>query len=249
MGPNLGFLVDLQAIEYQVRKTKEKLKKGQQTILRHEQGIKQLQGALAAKREEIKQSRMRYDRLELDLKSREESVSRMRVALNSAKTNKEYSAILTHINTNKADLSKLEDQMLALMTQIDNDQAVCSELEENIESQTHQLTDISREISGRQEEVETELERLISQREEASQKVPEKIRSTFDRLADRYDGEVLAEVSHSNNRKTEQSCGGCFMSIPLETVNSLMIRDDVVVCSNCGRILVLDSSRKQQPTS
>lgn len=249
MGPNLSSLVNLQVVEFQVRKTKDKLKKGQQTIRRQEQGIKQLQGALEAKQAEIKHSRMHYDRLDLDLKSREEHVAKYRVALNSAKTNKEYSAVLTQINTIKVDVSKFEDEMLALMTQIDNDQATVKEIQESIDTQTQQLTDVRKEIIQHHVEIETELEALEEQRKEASQKVPAKARLLFDRLADRYDGEVLAEVAYKNGRRTEQSCGGCFMSIPLESVNSLMTRDDILVCSNCGRLLVLDSKPQQQTTS
>jgi len=35
------------------------------------------------------------------------------------------------------------------------------------------------------------------------------------------------------------------MKVPLEVANSLMTRDDVIICPTCGRILVLDKNPKQ----
>jgi len=250
MGPILSSLVDLQVVEHKIRRTKEKLRKGNQTILRQEQHIKQLQETITAKREEIKLSRLQYGRIDMDLKQRESEVARFRVSLNSAKTNKEYSAVLTQINTNRADLSKLEDQMLQLMTHIDDNISICKEIEANIETETQQLAEIRQEISQQQETVKKELQKLQEQRQEFAAQVPDKFLSMFDRLAERYDGEVLAEVAHSNGkRKAEQSCKGCFMSLPLEIVNNLMSHDEVLTCPNCGRMLVLDMNPKKQPVS
>jgi uncharacterized protein len=250
MGPILSSLVDLQIVEHKIRRTKEKLKKGNQTILRQEQHIKQLQETVVAKHEEIKLSRLQYGRADLDLKQRESEVARFRVSLNSAKTNKEYSAVLTQINTNRADLSKLEDQLLQLMTHIEENVSICKEIEASIETETQQLAEIRREISQQQETVKHDLQQLQEQRLGLAGQVPDKFLSMFNRLAERYDGEVLAEVAHSNGKKkTEQSCKGCFMSLPLEIVNNLMSHDDVMTCPNCGRMLVLDMTPKKQPVS
>ena len=250
MGPILSSLVDLQAVEHKIRRTEEKLRKGNKAILRQELHIKQLQETIAAKHEEIKLSRVQYDGASLDLQQREEEIAKFRVSLNSAKTNKEYSAILTQINTNRADLSKLEDRMLKLMTHIDDNIAICKDIEENIETGTQQLEEIRQEISQQQESVKKDLQQLQENRQEVATQVPQKFLAMFDRLAERYDGNVLAEVSHSNGKKkTEQNCKGCFMSLPLEIVNNLMTRDDVLTCPNCGRMLVLDMNPKKQAVS
>lgn len=249
MGPILSSLIDLQAIETKIRKTEKELKKGQEVIDKQRHRIEQFRAAIVAKREEIKLSRMQNDKLELDLKMQDESIARMRVALNSAKTNKEYSTVLTKINTDKANNAKLEDQILALITQIDGDTAACTEIEENIEVETRRLENISKEIESRQETIKAKLRESNLQRREAYEKVSVKSQNLFDRLADRYDGEVLVVVDQMNGPKGVYSCGGCYMKVPLEVVNSLMSRDDMIICSNCGRILVLDMNPKQQATS
>ena len=57
--------------------------------------------------------RKEADSLALDLGQREEKVSSLRNVLNTARTNKEYAAILTQINTLKADKSEDRDHALA----------------------------------------------------------------------------------------------------------------------------------------
>ena len=249
MGPVLSSLVDLQAIENQVRTTQKELNKGKQQIRKQQRRIEQLQAALQAKKEEIKLTRMQRDKLELDLKSREERIANMRVALNSAKTNKEYSAVLTRINTDKANNTKLEDQILALYTQIDNDEAACKEIESETEQEGKRLESIQLEVGRHQQEIESRLAQLKQQRQEAYEKVPAKYAVLFERLAERYDGDVLSEMDQQNPPRGSYMCGGCYMKVPLESANSLMTRDNVLPCPNCGRILVLDKSPKQQPTN
>ncbi|MCF7958450.1 MAG: hypothetical protein K9M57_08385 [Phycisphaerae bacterium] len=247
MGPILSSLIDLQLVEYEVRKTKERLKKSKRAILKKEHSIKQHEGALNAKKEEIKLSKVQYDTLDVDIKSDEANLAKLRVGLNAAKSNKEYSAVLTQINTNKADMSKLEDRALGLMTQIDNDETVIKELEETIASEKEELLAIQTETDVLEEDIIAELGSKEERYQSALEKVNSKYRDMFVRLAERYDGEVLAEVAHVNGKRhSEQSCGGCFMSVPLEAVNALMTRDDVLTCPNCGRFLVMEMKSSTQ---
>jgi len=249
MGPILSSLVNLQAIETELRKTQQRLKQAQQIVLRQEMHIKQLQEASGAKKEEIKLTRLQHDKLELELKSREESVAKLRVALNNARTNKDYSAVLTQINMKKADKSKLEDQILALLAQIDADQAAEKEIEDNIEKDRVKLAEIRQISQTKQEEIQSEVDKLLDQRKEASREVPAKEQALFGRLAERYDGEVLAEIVKLNGPRGDYTCGGCYMGVTLESVNALMSRDEILTCPNCGRILILDKNPKQSSTA
>ena len=249
MGSILSSLVSLQAIETKVRRTNKELDKIQQMVLKQQRQNEQLAAAIEAKKEEIKLSRIQSDKLELDLKSREERITRMRVALNSAKTNKEYSAILTKINTDKADNNKLEDQILALMTLVDKDKTSSREIEQSIAIGEERFKEVQDEARQKKQVIQAKLDEFNKQRQVYYQEVPRKLQIIFDRLADRFDGEVLAKVDKMNGSRGDYSCGGCYMSIPLESVNSLMTRDDTITCPNCGRVLVLDLNPKQQPTT
>ena len=248
MGPIIRSLIHLQEIEQNLRATQTRLDNSQQSVKRLVHAIAQLQSSRAAKHEEIKLTRLQYGKYETDLKSEEEEISRLRVALNTAKTNRDYSAILTKINTDKVDKSKLEDRILSLMSQVDTDQAVCQEIETEIETTQKKLNDLRAANEEKENKFRQDIQDLQSQRQDAFAHIPEKVRMLFAKLADRYGGEVLAEiVKQRAGRKTEQSCGGCFMSIPLELVNTLMTKDEVITCPSCGRIIVLDLNSSPPP--
>lgn len=247
MGPILSSLVNLQSIEMELRGTRKKLRKVQTAVKLQEQRIEQLRAVLKAKQEEIKLTQLQAARLELELKSDDAEISKMRVALNAAKTNKDYSAILTRINTDKADKSKLEEQILSLMTVVESSQSGCKEIVAQIETETHRLEDIRKDAAEKEGAIQEKLVQLVQQKEQAALDVPDTERSLFERLADRYDGEVLVELSEPTNRRGDRTCGGCYMGVTLECVNTLMSKDEVIICPNCGRVMVLDKNPLQQP--
>ncbi len=114
MGPVLHGLINLQRVENRLRAVKAKLARCRRSVLFQENQLRTLQNGLEAKQEEIKMGRLQSDRLELELKSRDEQITKLRNTLNLARTNKEYSVILTELNTAKADDSKLESKFLRL---------------------------------------------------------------------------------------------------------------------------------------
>ena len=234
MGPVLSSLVDLQAVENDLRTTRAKLKKANQTLLRQQNKIKQLQESIISYKEQIKTTRMDYDRLELDRKSREDDIAKMRIALNSARTNKEYSSVLSRINTDKADLSKLEEQMLQIMMDIEDKQKEVQSLDEQVNTETETLKTIQEELESKRDGIQNEIDKLEAKKDDLSVAIDPKYRELFDRLADRYDGEGMAEV-----QQKEKICGGCYMGTPLELINRLLTRDEVITCPSCGRIMYM----------
>jgi hypothetical protein len=245
MGSLMRSLIHLQQTEMKLREARAKLKNSQKIILRQEHIIKQHQAAVAAKTEEIKLTRLQSGKLELALKTEEDEIAKLRVALNSAKTNKEYSTILTRLNTDKADKSKLEEQILTLMNQVEADQLECRGAETAMQQDQQRLDEIRSECEEQQAKIQTEIDRLNSNCRQAADEVPSKERDMFTRLADRFEGEVLVEVAKTS-RKDEHTCGGCYMSIPLERVNALMTKDEIVACPSCGRLLALDLNPAEQ---
>ena len=105
------------------------------SVIFQENQLRTLQNELEAKQEEIKLTRIQTDRMELELKSRDERISKLRARLNLAKTNKEYSATLTELNTSKADNSKIENQILDLMKNMESDEDECTEIQNQINQQ------------------------------------------------------------------------------------------------------------------
>ena len=243
MGPVLLGLIKLQRVENRLRAVKTKLTRSRRSVIFQENQLRTLQSGIEAKLGEIKLTKIQVDRLELELKSRDEHIEKLRGHLNLARTNKEYSALLTELNTAKADDSKLETQVLELMKNVEIDEASCAELKNQIEEQKVKLEEIRKEAEAKSSAFQKEIDEIQTEWDTVAKEVTNKnALAIFERVAETYDGEAMAEVEGVEESSSSFSCGGCFMGIPAEVVNILSSHDEIVRCSNCTRILYLRES-------
>lgn len=239
MGTVLDALVKLQSVENNLRAARAKLTRSRRNVIIKENELRTFQNSLQAKQEEIQLTKIQADRLELELKSTEQTLTKYRAALNVAKSNKEYAAILTELNTTKADSSKVENQVLELMKNIDADQAQCDQTKQQIEQAKNDLAEIRKQTEEQAKKYEDEIAQIDHQWQQAARDVPAAALETFKRVAETYDGEAMAEIEIPDNRSGIYTCGGCFMTLTTETANTLMSRDEVLRCPNCTRILYI----------
>ncbi|MHC4789648.1 MAG: zinc ribbon domain-containing protein, partial [Planctomycetota bacterium] len=92
MGQMLEGLLKLQSIERDLAQVRRRLKARQNAVSIQQRRIDQLQENWDALEQKCFALRKNADRHQLDLKGSEEHVARLRTALNSAKTNKDYAA-------------------------------------------------------------------------------------------------------------------------------------------------------------
>ncbi len=243
MGPVLNALIKLQSVENQLRAAKAKLARCRRNVIIAENQVRSLQNAYEAKKEETQLTKVQSDRLELELKVREEEVAKLRAHLNSAKTNKEYAAVLTQLNTTKADNSKIEAQILELMKDIEADEAERQTIQTQIDQRKQTLEQTRKDSEQLAAKYEAEIELIQAEWDKKTQDIPAEPLRVFKRVAETYDGEAIAVVDRQENKPDAYSCGGCFMGITAESVNLLLSKDDIIRCPSCTRILVLSDSQ------
>lgn len=241
MGAILDALHALQQIETELntyRSREEALRRKTRQV---ERQITKAKADYDAHRDAINRCQMEIDHADLDVKSREESMNHHRQALNAAKSNKEYAAILTALNTEKADASKHESRVLELMGRKDQLLGESKKFEEENKRLDDRRAKAQAELDRFIEDTRETYERLEGERAKAAENLPPSALDTFDRVAAHHDGDAMAETIRVSSRAEDHICGGCNMSIPLEHVNRLKSRDEIIECSSCGRILYVDS--------
>jgi len=239
MGPILNGLIKLQSVENRLRAAKAKLARCRRNVIIQENQVRSLQNALEAKTEEIQLTKIQSDRLELELKTQDEQIARLRASLNTAKTNKEYAAVLTQLNTTKADNSKIETQILELLRDIEADEAESEKIQSQINEQKQTLERTRKEAELLTTKYQAEIEEIQAEWDQVAQTIPDGPLQVFKRVAETYDGEAMAVIDRQGGKTESYTCGGCFMGITAESVNVLMTKDDIIRCPNCTRVLVL----------
>ena len=237
-------MYDLVLLDQKIRGLSGRLDAASRRLSIQQDKITQLRQQHAEMGEQLKHAQVKVTELEKQTVEIDERIKRYREQMNTVNNNKEYSALLIEANTLKNEKGRAEEQTLEQMTQVEEMQQELSGLAHRVEEQQKLVAVAESEAEACRIEVGETLDKLTQERNEAQQQLPSKMRLTFDRLVRLHDGDAVASVVEENRRTREYSCGGCYLAIPVETVSTLMSGDDIVVCTNCNRMLVLDQDLK-----
>ena len=190
--------------------------------------------ALAEKRHEEKMTvQKEIDRKELDLKTNEGEITKYKVQLNSIKTNKEYSALISEIGSKKADMSILEDEILDTMSRLEITNQGYVKATEDLRDEEERLKNLINSVGADIKEADIEIETIKNEQKKYIDLLDEHSLKNYNRLSNIKGGKAIVPV-------ISNVCGGCSMNVTAQTLNELMGGEDLVFCRSCSRILYLD---------
>lgn len=237
MGAKLQALIEFQDLELQIVDIRRQLDRREKQVAAQLKKIESIRAGILAEREELRKSQAQFDELDVDIKGRSTHVAKMREQLNSVRTNKEYAALLQQINSEKADVARIEAKAMEMMQGLDTRKGAIADRQKVEQSEVSRLDQLKAEVEQAKQQYGGRLNMLMKRRDEAAAQIDKDTITQFTRLSDRYEGEALAELLRPNPRLDEFICGGCNMSIQTDRANSLRTRDEIITCKNCGRIL------------
>jgi uncharacterized protein len=239
MGPTNIALVKLFRADQQLRAAQQRLDSTTRSVRIQERRVNDTAEKLRSAQQRLREQQSQAAQLELDLKSRDEHIEKLRRQQQDTRSNREYQAFLVEINTAKVDRGKVEDQTIKAMEAVEQEQAHVKELQTMLETEQAKLADLKQEISGKTTELQADVERLQPMRDEAASAVSVKARHLFERLSERYEGEAMAALAKPNSRREEYVCTACNMSLVPDIYNRLHARDEPVLCPSCQRLLYI----------
>ncbi len=241
MGVTLEALHSLQEVERQLAEIRNKADGKRRQVRIHQRVIEKQSALIESKQRDVQVCQMEIDRVDLDVKTKEVTLAKHREALNTAKTNKEYAAILTSINTEKADSTKSESRQLELMANVDALRAEGDQHEAERAKAEQKKEEAEAKLKSYLDKVAPDVKRLEGERTVVAEGLAPSMLETFTRVAERHDGEAMAEVIVVNAKRGDYACGGCNLGLTLQQVIGCKERDDLVLCGTCGRILYIAS--------
>jgi predicted nucleic acid-binding Zn-ribbon protein len=239
MGPTNVALVKLFQADQMVRAAQEKLDDASKSLRLQERRVKEAAEKHKLATLKLREQQSATAQLELDLKTREAHIERLRIQQQGTKSNKEYQAFLIEINTEKLDKGKVEDQALKAMDETEvlaGEQKAAAAV---LEAETEKLEKLKADVGGKLAAMQAEIDSLKPARDAAAAGVAEKWLELFNRLAERFDGEALGALNKPQKRREEYICGACNMDLVADVYNKLHSRDEPLLCPSCGRILFI----------
>jgi predicted nucleic acid-binding Zn-ribbon protein len=238
MNERIEALRRLQLIDTKLKRLEgDKLYRGYDVQKKQNQ-IQHNKTELAKLGDEIKTFQKKVSIKELDLKSIEAEINKLRLQMNQVKTNKEYSAIKTEIGGKEADKSVLEDEILSMMAKYEEMQQRYRSFEKDIEQEELQLKEIQKQVETDLKAMEIEINELKKKHDKYASLLDQDTLQHYNRLVSHKDAIAVVNV-------VNKVCQGCFMSVTAQTLNQLMSGKDLTFCHSCGRILYLDSGDEE----
>ncbi len=217
----------------------ERFLTGQQSKL---DAVEQQKSELETRRRQLQ---AKAANIEAEAGSLSARIEKLRAELNAASTNKQYTALLTEVNTVKNHHTELETQILQHMEQVEALNNQIAELEHQRAERTKQRDVARAEFEERRHAVADRLAELERERALAASQVPERELRLFDELTFRCEGEAMAALDVIDARNREYACAACNMHVPFQAVSSLRGTSEVIVrCSACQRILYLSDEAR-----
>jgi uncharacterized protein len=179
-------------------------------------------------------------RLEQKLRLSTEDLKRAQVQQNSVKTGKEYEAATKQLDFVKRqieDLQKRAESMLErredILKAARDSAKVLEETETLYKSEKKRIRE---QFNVRKEE----LAALEVRRETEISKVDAKTRKVYERISTRHPGNVVVPVVNEKTAGEERGtngCAGCYFEVLPEVLVRIRREDEIIPCTNCGRVL------------
>lgn len=190
--------------------------------------------------QELEQARAKVSANEKEAARLENLIAERRQRLHAIRTNKAYQALLLEIDTLQSEKSAFEEAAVQDLEEVNRIEARLADLSDRLEEQQRREHAAEQRLARLHEEHDSQLEQLRNERRIIAEQLPSAELALYDRAFERCEEEPLAAVEEQDRRQRDYTCGGCFMQVPLERINQLLISAELVQCPNCTRVLYLD---------
>jgi predicted nucleic acid-binding Zn-ribbon protein len=186
--------------------------------------------AVDALKHKARQVEVDRKKLELDVGTRTESITRFKTQQYQTRKNDELQALGHEIERYENEIRKIEDEELELMVQVDKIKADLAEEEKKAAAVNDSVARQTADLDEKSKALQSRLEELTRERAELAGKIDEDLLGLFERLFKSKGDAAIVAIEHG-------VCTGCHMKVTSATAAQARAGKEIVSCENCGRIL------------
>jgi uncharacterized protein len=215
--------------------------------------LKEAESAVAAEQARLKDLGERHvrfqkdmSRKELEIKSRQEKIDKLKSQLLAAGTNREYQSFQKEIGLETLEKGKIEEELLEMMIGIEAFAAEEAKIKGAMGEHQAKVEAIRAEVNAALAEMKGRETGLLAERKEIASKLDREVVSKYEGLFRSRNGEAVVDATYEAGTGGEEAqyiCKGCFMPLTHQMVNLLLLQETIVTCKSCGRILFIDEAK------
>ncbi len=208
--------------------------------------MKRLEERHRIEKERIQKEREKVELLEKERRKKEgqlsieqEKIKRAEGRMFEVKTNKEYQALLTEIETIKETLSRQEEDVLRLMEEIDEVKKNLVKREKEVAALLERIEAEKKALQERLAHGEADWDRQMERREKLCEQLESNLSKLYNTLKEKRQGVGVVGVRN-------ETCQGCFVHIPPQMFIEAQKNNALIQCPNCNRILYWEGDGKKK---
>ncbi len=230
MLPELEQLLILQDKDQHIRRLKLDLKRLPADQERAKGKLASDTEAVRAAKERLMQNEVAMKNLELQIQTRKDTISKLKVQQYETRKNDEFAALGNEIVRYGNEVTKLEDDEIAVMEKAETLKAELTAAQQALAATQVLVDEELAKIAERQQHVTTQLDEFNSARAELAAKVDPDLLEKFDRIFNHRGDAAVVELNGS-------VCRGCNMKVTPACTAAAKAEKSLVSCSNCGRLV------------
>jgi len=169
-------------------------------------------------------------RLEGEIQTNEQKISKLKTQMMEAKTNDVYRAFQHEIDFCQQEIRRHEDRILELMTEADPLEKAVKAAEVALATEKKQVEEEKTKARERTAVDQKEIDGLMIERKQILSEMTPRIASEYERIRKGRAGVAIAEVLQGR-------CSKCNMQLRPQFLQELKRQDAVMVCESCKRML------------
>jgi predicted nucleic acid-binding Zn-ribbon protein len=230
MNNQLQKLIELQAIDREILEydgilaaVPGQIKAGQAEMDAITKELKEARDVIADMKKSTKQ-------LEADVQSENDHMAKIKTKLTAVKTNKEYTAILTEVDSVKEKVSAFEDKELEIMESLEVKAGELPAIESRFKEEENNFKEYKAKKEVEAKRVQGEREVVIGKRQAILDLIEPKRLELYNKVLKRNDGVAVVAVRDS-------MCQGCFHRLRPQVVIDVKVSKEIIECPHCYSFL------------
>ena len=224
-------LLELQALDLEIRETERDLGKTSEGLSAVDDGVSSLEEGLAKLDARLKDLRLDARSGERGVDEKQDALARIKGRVSNVQNEKQYSAATLEFDLIRRDLRALEDQVLEKLQVIEDLEGQRKELVSALEGATAEAGPQREEMGARAKEFDEALAMKRDRRENLTIRVDKRSMALYHRIISGRSDVALAPITD------EGVCGNCHTFVTMQQTMEVNRLDRLICCEGCGVIL------------
>lgn len=223
-------LTQLQQMDAEIYDIRSKCEVFPLRLAEMDKTLESKKGALSKAEDDQKKILVAKNQKEVEMQSKEELIKKHQGQLFQIKNNKEYTALQQEILNIKADVSKIEEEILNFFDKVDAGKALIEKEKKAFDEEKKSVEAEKAAIKAEEKVAAEELQAALTKREVCVAEIDATLLSLYQRILKNRGRVALAKLNG-------EFCGECGMMLRAQVINEAKLRKEAVLCENCSRML------------